>query len=787
MKFIPIANISVKQYNNNMTQGFFQFNNSIINKILNFTNSTFDLLFLSGQKGSAKSETIAKVLPELDSNTLVFQHFCFENTTINDFILNFYDALRNFSLAQKISLKKFTTNNLEDKVCHYFKTINQECLVVVENFECVESNIEIINFLSHLATYENVKIIILTRNEKKNLFKFKQIKVQELSIGQISKEEFQEKLTVLAKPFNDDFKEKFYNLTGGIELYLKMSVKFCSTTGIELNDLVDEYDRKIAINYMSFEEFLVSKFISLISRLHLPLFRLLCLIAHPVSKDFISTYELANVEYIGYLAKNYLVSFFRDEFYVKDYFKNHVLKTFSIQEKISNYKTLTQIYELELTKSPKDRLLRLSRETIRKEIERFNSLTPTINASKSNSMPYLGLGSWKDDKAKEKSKLAEKLEKIKEKRKLLASKQTRTVEDDRQIRLIQEEKDKERQFIISLINNARNLIKEYKYNDSISELLRAQNTDTDKEFAIEILMLLAKNYEQLNNVQTSQKCYLEALKLSVENKDSRKFEIEFLIAQTNKKLFKINVARTQFEQIAYNSNAPINYQAKAFIELGEINESNSNIKDAIKQYERALNIVIGKNKELACSAYYRLAVLYDENQDYQNAIKYYQKNYLTSSELKENKYYSISLNNLAQIYSEMSKYKEASDFLKLALQFDSENNNLEDMYFSQKELAKLYTTLDKTSAIGYFKQALDTAKKLKDSFKEALIYFEVGEFYYDKQEDEKALISFLNAKNVLKNSNDTQNTQRIISRIKDIKMRLNSVIFKVITEKYDKQ
>ena len=108
------------------------------------------------------------------------------------------------------------------------------------------------------------------------------------------------------------------------------------------------------------------------------------------------------------------------------------------------------------------------------------------------------------------------------------------------------------------------------------------------------------------------------------------------------------------------------------------------------------------------------------------------------------------------------------------------------MYFSQKELAKLYTTLDKTSAIGYFKQALDTAKKLKDSFKEALIYFEVGEFYYDKQEDEKALISFLNAKNVLKNSNDTQNTQRIISRIKDIKMRLNSVIFKVITEKYDK-
>ena len=99
-----------------MTQGFFQFNNSIINEIINFAKSSFDLLLMHGPKGSSKSETIEKTIPQLQENNLVFQHFCFENTVIDDFLLNFYDALRNFSLSQKISLKKYPSDNFKEKV-----------------------------------------------------------------------------------------------------------------------------------------------------------------------------------------------------------------------------------------------------------------------------------------------------------------------------------------------------------------------------------------------------------------------------------------------------------------------------------------------------------------------------------------------------------------------------------------------------------------------------------------------------------------------------------------------
>ena len=196
-----------------MTQGFFQFNNSIITEIRNFTNSSFDLLFLSGLKGSAKSETIGKMLPELEENHLVFQHFCFKNTVIDDFLLNFYDALRNFAIAQKISLKKFVTDNFKEKVSHYFKTIDSNCIIIVENFEKIDSNVEIINFLSHLATYANVKIIITTRNKDKNLFRFKKIRTQTLEIEEINKEDFKSRLTVLVEPTSLEVKEKFYEIT----------------------------------------------------------------------------------------------------------------------------------------------------------------------------------------------------------------------------------------------------------------------------------------------------------------------------------------------------------------------------------------------------------------------------------------------------------------------------------------------------------------------------------------------------------------------------------------------
>lgn len=771
-----------------MTQGFFQFNNSIINEIINFATSSFDLLYMSGPKGSAKSETIEKVAKELSKDYLIFQHFCFQNTVIDDFLLNFYDALRDFSLAQKISLKKFMTDDFKEKVSHYFKTINSKCIITVENFEKVNENIEIIDFLSHLASYENVKIIIVARNNDKNLFRFKPIKMKTLEISTISKEEFKSRLAVLGDVLDEELKEKYYNITNGLELYLKMGVKYCATTGFSIKDLISEFERKNQSQNIEFEEFMVSKFVSLAPLAYQGLFKILAILSHPVSIDFLKEYKLGNTSYIDYLSKNFLVSHFRDEMYVKDYFKQYIVKTFSIQEKITNYKNLIAIYENELTKSPKDRLLRLSRESIRKEIESFKALIPQINSSSGKQFSYLGIAQtpWANEKEKQKFKLSEKLNKIKERRNFL-SKENNIFSKTSNIQTHREElkKEQEHNFIINLINSSRDYTKNYQYKEAIEELLRAKETNTDNEFKIEIFSLIAKNYEALNDFSIAQKYYSDALEHAIETRDSRKCELQFKIALTNVRLFKTELAKTQFTKIATNENNPTSYRANAFIEYGEIEEADSKIDNAIRAYNNALKLVLGKNKSIVCRAYFKLGLIYDENQDWENAIKYYQKNYTTSSEKSENKYYSLSLTNLALIYIEESKYREAAEFLKLALQYDSENNDLNNMYFSQKELAKLYSRIDEHSAIGYYKQALDSATKLNDDFKIALVYFEAGEYYYDKEDDKKALESFLNAKKVLKANPKSENVARINSRIEDIKMRLDEMTFDLIMEKYD--
>ncbi|MBQ8636218.1 tetratricopeptide repeat protein [bacterium] len=775
-----------------MTQGFFQFNNSIINEIRNFAISSFDLLFMSGPRGCAKSETIEKIIPELSENNLVFQHFCFENSVIDDFLLNFYDALRNFAIAQKVSLKKFATDNFKEKVSHYFKIIDSDCIIIVENFENVDDNVEIIDFLSHLASYKNVKIIIVTRNGEKNLFRFKRIKIKTLEINEIEKDDFKSKLAILSEPMRLEVREKFYEITEGLELYLKMSIKYCTTANTTIEDLINEFERKKVNNFITFEEFLVTKFVSLVPSVYKGLLKILSTLSHPVSDEFLSKYKLGNVSYLEYLLSNFLINSFKNEYYVKDYFRQYITKTFSIQEKLTYYKNLIEIYENELTKSPKDRLLRLSREAIRKEIESCKLKIPSINSSNKNqkTLAYLGIQApnWEDEKAQQKSRLAERLNKIKERKKaLLKEKEETPVNkyDKNILKQNREEREKNKRFIIDLINSSRDYSRQYRYQDAISELKRAQEVDFENEFDIEILILLAKNYEHLNDFSIALEHYEKALNLAKETKDSRICEIEFLIAMVDKSLFRIEDAKDKFKSIIYNESNPLSYIAKANIELGEIEEADSKIESAAKCYNNALAISMGKDKTLVCKCYYKLAVLYDEHQDYENAIKYYQKNYTTSSERKENKYYSVSLTNLALIYNEQGRYKDAAEHLKLALIYDSEINDWENMYFSQKELAKIYSRFDEISSIGYYKQALDSAKKMNDVFKEALVHFEMGEFFYDRAEDEKALVNFYNARLILKRVSDNENIARVDSRIKDIKMRMDETAFDLIAKKYE--
>ena len=55
-----------------------------------------------------------------------------------------------------------------------------------------------------------------------------------------------------------------------------------------------------------------------------------------------------------------------------------------------------------------------------------------------------------------------------------------------------------------------------KANDN--EIVVVESVDVEEEFKIEILILIAKNYEYLNELLTAQECYQTALNYAIDSK-----------------------------------------------------------------------------------------------------------------------------------------------------------------------------------------------------------------------------------------------------------------------------
>ena len=73
----------------------------------------------------------------------------------------------------------------------------------------------------------------------------------------------------------------------------------------------------------------------------------------------------------------------------------------------------------------------------------------------------------------------------------------------------------------------------------------------------------------------------------------------------NKSSFNLEDAKEQFKLIASDANNPDKYRAIASIELGELEQSDSNTESAIKHYNNALALSLGKDKKITSKAYFR--------------------------------------------------------------------------------------------------------------------------------------------------------------------------------------
>ena len=238
-----------------MDELFTKFYSVHIEEIHDFLNSDKDVLYITGYSGSGKSSVLKNAIQSYSEDILKFHHLCFKGTVTDDFLLSFYDTFRNYAIREKILLKKNPEEGFMDKVSFYFKNLEKRAVVIIDNFEAITNEEEITDFLIHIAGFDNVKIIVISKNPTCSLAENPTISLEKIYFEKINLFEFQEVLSEHFKDADNSVIEELYELTEGYELYLRMVITYLDSTFTSLNSLIEEYKEKET----SFDSFIINK------------------------------------------------------------------------------------------------------------------------------------------------------------------------------------------------------------------------------------------------------------------------------------------------------------------------------------------------------------------------------------------------------------------------------------------------------------------------------------------------------------------------------------------------
>lgn len=773
----------------------------VLQEVRGFYTSSADLLYLSGDKGCGKSELIYNSLDGLENDFLIFQHNCFIHSVIDDFLLNFYDTLREYSASGKIHLKKSLDENFAQKVSYYFKNLEKNSIIIIDNFEDVESDTQILNFLSHLASYKNVKLVILSRSTHSDAFEGTGLELKMLNIKNNSLETFSEKILYtypLAK--KEDIKI-LYEETKGYELYLRMTLNYIITVGISFSDFIGEFlNRK-----KSFEEFLLIKVISLVPEIYFGVIQNLTTITHVVTIDFLEKYQLGERKQIEYLVQKLIISQTAQGVYLKDYIRDYFLNTLSVQDKISNSRKLIEIYENELSKSPKDRLLRLSRESIRKQMESTKISLPHVNVTsilrqdfsympqaQSLNTPWVNKdgassvqniqkaqgGTTPDSKSQRSTKEEEILRKF-------YAREDYTKEGVQSEITPDTGKNSQKRpsgFKESMLK-IREFEEAFDYQSALGLLYELYKTVENEKHKEIVLKKLAVNHTRTSKFEEAIENYNELIGYYQNNNEPEKLlRLELKLAQLFKSLYRFEKAREYYTIVLESENKEL--APKALLGLAEIFEGEHNNKEALALYEKVLE---GADSKTKAETYFKMGLMYDGEQNSDMALYFYKKCAEISSERVENKFLSQAYSNIALIYNEKDEPKIALEYFNFAIMEDEKTDNLAGIHFNTNKIAQVYRSLNIDISLSYFEKALEYARKIEDGFKIASALVDIGDIYYDKKADEKALRHYLEAKKVLGEGISRENSVKIDSRVNDMRIKMGHDEFEKILEEYEKQ
>ncbi len=764
MKFID-NKINLKELKNSQFDlCLLENNEKQIGQICDFFNSRKKIFLLSGFLGSGKTAIVDFVMQNLNQDVLVMKYTCCETTVVDDMLLAFFEIFKKFTIEGKIVSPKIKVENFATKINTYFNSIDKPVVIFLDSFSSLlkENKSEIFNFITHLTKFANIKIIITSR-----VFDFKDfdgLDCDTSSVLALSKDLFEKYLKANEIKNIGILSNELYKQSKGYYLYLSLSVKLMKLHEYNLGKFLEVFSKSM----LSFADFILREALSLVDPVSLHLFRLLAVMRIPISKKLIKTFNIYNEDQVEFFLENLLLVSDGDFLYLPDYFREITERQIQDSVMIKLHRACVELYETQLPLKPLERDLRLSRQTMRNEIDYHSLFIPKkpiiIQNNEFEKLPQVP-----ETKTEEPPKIETKEEKIK--------KINFIVEDETMLDNIADSikdfvnyEEERKEFLnttntlslTQLLNSARKHESNYNYKSAIILYQTALTKKDDANYDTFLPVI----YTKLASVYKKTSQWYEALEYFTKAQDwyynvsdnikvcEMKFEISNIYFET----YKHKNAQYILTELDKNKDITNELRVKVNLALGKLSQ---NLKQEYNYYKQAVLLADNQtDKSVIMELYYRYACVCDDFGNTKTALEFYKKCVETEQKAENNEYLSKSLANIGLIYDEAAEREVAIKYYESSIDADKVLKNYSGLYASSRSLSEIYASKDEKKSLQYLILAYEYAKELNDPYYISDVSLEISNFYLLRKD----------LKNAYKFLEDAKNSSKLLSKDDDDKI-----------------
>lgn len=792
------------------------------------------LIFISGFQGTGKTEFINTLIHSLDENILNFYYECSVITHLDDVILSLFNFLKKMLIKTpeyKRAFKISSSQSIDERLMNYIKSLNRPLLIAIDSFEnLINDEIsdeykELIHFLEFLSSFPEIKIIISGR--KVNSFNFKkQENIYEIKLGGLDEQESYKILKDNGLIETESGLQQIYHVSRGYPENLLWFLNAVNTLQINAFDLMQEYYSQ---EQNSFEEFIYKKIYKSVNSEFLRTICFFASIRHSVTIENLEklNFTLDIGEKINYLLSRMILTQNKDVFYIKNLLKNIIYSNISLDEKKQIHRYFYELYSEQISKKLEERIFRISRKLLYSE-QYYHYMclinygdkslsdiktTTLLNIKPDFKYLYTNINDNLFTKNKENETTVllsdqrerEDLKTIKGTDSHVALLAFQNDKEDDKIELSEEEKAllEEENNVDTNLHLSHAELDSASVQQGLKSVIEKSQTlkpvQVDNSKTLTGLEKKAKDLKSEANIFYEERKFdksieklKEALILYENFKDKKNINFILLsIANVYNECFQHDIALTYYYKIlnSKDNNVEAKISIEAFCGMADIYNYREDFENALKFYQKAfkeaktLNDIIQKAK--IC---FKKALLYDDFGDFDMALEFYFKNIAISQDIKINPDIAASYANIAAIYEEREDLNKAKEYYSESLKFDKIMNNKEGQYETFSNIGNIYFELmDYQNADDCFHEALEIAKQINDSYKIAMSCLDIGDIHLQKKYYEKALKTFIIAGKTIEKTISTDSKEKIDRRFKKVISEIGEHNFKQIIEKLKKK